>query len=113
MDKAAEWARGGFNKAVRWAKDLYPFAQPEGEEFLELAARTASEAIGEPRRPETTVAWIDAAHFANQTDASVVAFGCGAPNQSHTADEHVIVDDLVRHSKAVALVLHRYLGGRQ
>jgi acetylornithine deacetylase len=96
---------------ISWVKNPYPFeTDPELAE-VKTAVAAASEVFGKeiPARPMP--AWFDGAHLSRMLGVPTFGMGSGTPGTPHSATEHVIVDDLLKGAKAVALTMRRLLGG--
>jgi len=93
---------------VFWIKDLYPYRCDPDHPLMRMAAEAATDAFGEPVEMKPVTAWVDAAHLARQLGVPVAGMGAGAPGAAHTAGEYVVLDDLVKGAKAVALTAYRF-----
>jgi len=97
---------------VGWIKDVPPYLCPPDEPLVTVVAEAAREAREEdvPVRPMT--AWVDGAHLARRFGIPAVGMGAGTPGCAHTATEHVVVADLLKGTKALALAVHRLLSAQ-
>jgi acetylornithine deacetylase len=96
---------------VGWIKDLYPFECDAANRWVLLAQRAASDAWGRPIPLSFLPAWFDAAHLARHLRAPVVGMGAGVSGAAHSSDEYVLLENLERNARAVALTLRRALAG--
>lgn len=94
---------------VFWIKDIYPFFCDPSDPAIRLALGAVSEVEGVAAKAEPIKAWFDASHFARQLHIPVVGMGVATPGCAHSAEEYVILDDLVTGAKTVALTLSRFL----
>jgi len=94
---------------VSWIKDLYPAMGDASSVLIREAVRAVSEVAGHPVEARVLNAWADAAHLIRQLRAPVAGMGSGAPGAAHSAAEYVVIDDMVRGAKAVALTMMRLM----
>ncbi|HRU07306.1 MAG TPA: M20/M25/M40 family metallo-hydrolase, partial [Candidatus Brocadiia bacterium] len=94
---------------VSWIKDLYPARGDANSLLVREAVKAASEVAGRPVEAFVLSAWGDVAHLARQLKAQVAGMGSGAPGAAHSAGEYVVIEDLVRGAKAVALTMMRLM----
>jgi succinyl-diaminopimelate desuccinylase len=99
-------------RRVLLAKPLRPVA---GQDRLVDALRHNAEAIlGEPVLPHGVPLYTDARHY-SAAGVSVVLYGAGPRDieaaNAHRADERLLLDDLFKATKVVALTLLDLLGG--
>ena len=90
-------------------QDIYPFFCDPSDPAIRLALGAVSEVEGVAAKAEPIKAWFDASHFARQLHIPVVGMGVATPGCAHSAEEYVILDDLVTGAKTVALTLSRFL----
>ena len=94
---------------VEWIKDLYPFTSDPSHPFIQAAVAAASDVAGEPVPARVLPAWFDAAHLARKLGVPTIGMGSAADGTAHTASEYVILEDLVKGAKTVALTMRRIL----
>jgi len=110
LSKADPWF-ADYPAEVSWIKDLYPYRCDPNDPLIRMAAQAATDAFGEPVELKPMTAWADAAHLARHLGVPVAGMGAGTPGEAHTAHEYVVLDDLVKGAKAVALTIHRFFVG--
>jgi acetylornithine deacetylase len=96
---------------VTWVKDPYPFETSPEEPLVKLAAEAASQVHGRPIPIGPMPAWFDGAHLSRMLGVTTFGLGHGTMGTAHSATEHVIVEDLHKGAKTVALTMSRILAG--
>lgn len=108
MGHLDEW----FNRKpvrVEWIKDMYPFISDANDPLIQIVANAASEVREEEVCVKPMTAWFDGAHLARRLGIPCVGAGRGTPGKPHSADEYVVIDDLLKGAQSLALALYRLL----
>jgi acetylornithine deacetylase len=92
-----------------WPYEAVP-AEVSSDHPLVAMTLAASAAVGRPGSVAGLDSWHDPAVFTRRGGTPTISFGPDGINTAHTVNEHVMVDDLVAHAAAVALVLMRWCG---
>jgi acetylornithine deacetylase len=94
---------------INWVNDLNPFFTDERNAYVQAAVTSARQVSGPGVEVGVMRAWCDAAWLSRKLRIPVIGLGHGTPGTAHGAEEHVVLDDLHRGAKTVALTLHRIL----
>ena len=92
-----------------WPCDIVPAEVPSDHPIVATTLAAAA-AIGRPGSIGGLDSWHDAAVFTRRGGTPTISFGPEGLDVAHTVNECVVVDDLVDHAAAVALVLMRWCG---
>lgn len=94
---------------ITWVKDLVPFKGPDDMALagrLERAYETVSGGL--PRR-EHMLGWSDASYYSSLANVPTVLYGPGVTGTPHSPDEYVEIENLVRCTQVLAVLLLREL----
>jgi acetylornithine deacetylase len=98
--------------SFEWGPDLPPFEVDEASPIVETLAAAATD-LGPPQPLGGLASWFDAASFTRAGACPMVGFGAGTagrPFEGHSADESIVIDDLVRCAQTLAVTAMRWCG---
>ncbi|MFW5867398.1 MAG: M20 family metallopeptidase [Armatimonadota bacterium] len=96
---------------ITWVKDLVPFDQPEDDPWAQRLASAMRQELGRDPEFNRMMAWSDAAFPAALGGIPALLFGPALAGEPHGPTEHIMIDDMVGCSAALAAVLADTLGG--
>lgn len=94
---------------ITWVNDLNPFSTDEHHPFVQTAVAATREVSGAGVKVGMMRAWCDAAWLSRKLRIPVIGMGHGSAGTAHAADEFVVLDDLRRGARTIALTLNRIL----
>ena len=87
-----------------------PARTPATERLPQTVTKNVKKILGKELTMKVGVAYADFRFFANQMKIPTVSYGPGVLKTIHSADEHVLVEDLVTATKVLALTYLDLLG---
>jgi acetylornithine deacetylase len=90
-----------------WTSDYPPYELDGGHEVVAAVTKAAA-SLGRPSGLAGLNAWHDAASLGLFANIPALSCGPGRPEQAHTADESISVDDLTDGAKLFAVLLADY-----
>jgi acetylornithine deacetylase len=95
---------------IVWVKDLVPFDQSEDDPWAQRLAAAMRSELGREPEFNRMVAWSDAAFPAALGGIPTLLFGPALSGEAHGPAEHIMIDDMVACSAALAAFLADVLG---
>ena len=99
-----EWLSENPSEIV-WVKDLVPFDQPEEDLWAQRLASAMKSELGREPEFNRMMAWSDAAFPAALGGIPTLLFGPALAGEPHGPTEHIMIDDMVQCSAALAAFL--------
>ena len=90
---------------IVWVKDLVPFDQPDDAEWAVRLGEVLRRELGREPEHHRMVAWSDAAFPSALAGIPTLLFGPAISGEAHGPSEHIMVDDMVDCSAALAALL--------
>ena len=89
---------------------VYESAEVPRDSFLaQVVRRHAARVAGIPEEPYGTLFSTDVRNFVNDANVEAITFGPGQPNQPHTFNESIEIDEVVKCIKVLLLTAHELL----
>lgn len=99
-----EWLAGHPSQIV-WVKDLVPFDQPDDDPWAQRLGEVLRRELGREPEHHRMVAWSDAAFPCALGGIPTLLFGPALSGEAHGPAEHIMVDDMVDCTAALAAFL--------
>ena len=90
---------------IVWVKDLVPFDQPDDDPWAQRLAAAINAEPGREAQFHRMMAWSDAAFPAALGGIPTLLFGPALSGEAHGPAEHIMIDDMVDCSAALATFL--------
>ncbi|MFQ6111617.1 MAG: M20 family metallopeptidase, partial [Nitrospinota bacterium] len=91
-------------------RGLLPFITPPEEEVVGALKEGFRDALGREGELSFLQCWTEADFFVNDAGIPTALFGPGRLEMAHSAEEHVVLDDLVAAAKVYLVALASLLG---
>jgi acetylornithine deacetylase len=104
-----EWLAENPSEIV-WVKDLVPFDQPDDDPWAQRLAGAMDAELGREPEFNRMMAWSDAAFPAALGGIPTLLFGPALAGEPHGPTEHIMIDDMLECSAALASFLADTLG---
>lgn len=95
---------------IIWVKDLVPFDQPDDDPWAQRLVAAMRAELGREPEFNRMMAWSDAAFPAALGGMPTLLFGPALAGEPHGPTEHIMIDDMVACSAALAAFLADVLG---